>query len=189
MSLADHIKKQDERRKELAAKLHDLGCEFAEYMGKFDLMTLPITDATGEVEQSTYWHWENGTVLQRKACCEPTGMRAFPLILNASVFLEIMSRGGCIAVKTDGELLFTESQITRTASFCLKGTDEKDGLVFRGSYLRDDLGASTWQQLREKEQNDQLFRLSDEAYTHGLSYVIEPIELAMLKIYNSAQRR
>lgn len=80
MSLADHIQKQEERAKDLAAKLHDLGCEFAEYMRKFDLATLPITDATGEVERRLI-HPSDYTKMSSTVYCEPTGMRAFPLHL------------------------------------------------------------------------------------------------------------
>lgn len=104
-------------------------------------------------------------------------------------------------------MLFTETRAPGFGRFLLKGTHEKDGLAFHGGQIyevhvpypcddstwqqlsEENPGVSTWQQLREKEQYEQLFRLSDEAYAHGLSYVIEPIELAMLKVYNSAQRR
>jgi hypothetical protein len=205
MSLADQIRKQEERRKELAGRLHDLGREFAEYVRKFGLVTLPIMDATGEITREMgSGSWDSDPKEYRIPHCAPTRISAFPLnggyFLQSPAFEPITSHAwGCIAITTDGEVLFTEALAydpragvgyrNLISGFTFDGPHKTEALVCREAYTMKNLELSSWRQLRETEQHNQLLRLSEEAHVHGLPYVIEPIELAMLKIYNSAQRR
>ena len=184
MSLADHIRKQEECRQELEPRLNDLGIEFAAQIRDLGLPVIPVMDRNGTSPYDYRQSREQGYSSDMK----PTGAMAFPLFV---AFQINAFYAPIFAITPDGAMILTEKLVHRESSGGWSGsyTDPdniREHVLMYSGAMGDML---SWKEPRERDQLERFTMLSEVAYRVGIQQILQPIELAMLDIYNDARRR
>jgi hypothetical protein len=189
MSLADHIRQQEQRAQELQEKLDALAAEYAEQMRAFGVEPIPVVDTTGPGEHYSDGPEEEYPEWYTTFACRTTGIEAWRLDSSEMVralFLRktLSSVLYELAITTTGGLLVGETCAYGRGDIRVQigGPDPYPCFVYREADRQSEL--SSWQEAREKYQRDTLIAWAERAHIEGLGTIVLPIEHAMLHEYN-----
>lgn len=197
MALGDHLRRQEDRARELQLRLDELAHEYAEQMRLFGVLTVPVVDTTAPGEHNSYSDGDGGGGSYTAFVCGMTGVRAWPLVseeMSVALFSLKSSWDAphfCLAVTETGRLLLTESYSQsgprEVAVSYLDLPEHSWSLIYR--YAREHAGLTSWAEARNNSQFNILLEWAERAHIHGLETVVLPIEHAMLHQVNQLKRR